>query len=71
MLSSSWTKLTKKGGDNRIDQPIVDNASDAKVVSVSFYTVGGQAIAEPVQGVNIVRTVLSDGTVKTAKVLVK
>lgn len=71
MLSSSWTKLTKKGGDDRIDQPIVDNASDAKVVSVSFYTVGGQAIAEPVQGVNIVRTVLSDGTVKTAKVLVK
>jgi|GEM_PF-1983569 len=71
MLSSSWTKLTKKGGDNRIDQPIVDNASDAKVVSVSFYTVGGQAIAEPVQGVNIVRTVLSDGTVKTAKVLVR
>lgn len=70
-ISASWVKLVPVGGDDRIDQPIVDNASDAKVVSVSFYTVGGQAIAEPVQGVNIVRTVLSDGTVKTAKVLVK
>ena len=46
-------------------------ADDAEVVNVSFYTVGGQAIAEPVKGVNIIRTVLSDGTVKTAKVLIK
>jgi hypothetical protein len=46
-------------------------ADDAEVVSVSFFTVGGQAIAEPVKGVNIIRTVLSDGTVKTAKVLIK
>ena len=51
----------------------VDNAvgDDAEVVSVSFYTVGGQAVAAPAKGVNIVRTVLSDGTVKTAKVLIR
>ncbi len=46
-------------------------AGDAEVVSTSFFTVNGQAIASPVQGVNIIRTVLSDGTVKTAKVLIK
>ena len=69
MLSATWTQLIKKGGDDHIAQPIAD--SEAEVVNVSFYTVGGQAIAEPVKGVNIIRTVLSDGTVKTAKVLIK
>ena len=51
-----------------VDRAVAD---DAEVVSTSFYTVNGQAIAAPVKGVNIIRTVLSDGTVKTAKVLVK
>ena len=68
MISSSWVKLIKQGGDDHVDSAVV---SDAEVVSTSFFTVGGQAIAEPVKGVNIVRMVLSDGSVKTAKVLVK
>jgi hypothetical protein len=67
MLSSSWVKLIKQGGDH-VDRAV---AGDAEVVSTSFFTVNGQAIAAPVQGVNIIRTVLSDGTVKTAKVLIK
>ena len=67
MISSSWVKLIKQGGDH-VDRAV---AGDAEVVSTSFFTVNGQAIAAPVQGVNIIRTVLSDGTVKTAKVLVK
>ncbi|MBR3020762.1 MAG: hypothetical protein IKH59_00165 [Bacteroidaceae bacterium] len=67
MISSSWVKLIKQGGDH-VDRAV---AGDAEVVSTSFFTVNGQAIAAPVQGVNIIRTVLSDGTVKTAKVLIK
>jgi hypothetical protein len=67
MISKSWVKLIKQGGDH-VDRAV---AGDAEVVSTSFFTVNGQAIAAPVQGVNIIRTVLSDGTVKTAKVLIK
>ena len=67
MLSSSWVKLIKQSWGH-VERAV---AGDAEVVSTSFFTVGGQAIAAPVKGVNIVRTVLSDGTVKTAKVLVK
>jgi len=68
MLSKSWTELVKKGGDDHVDRAV---AGDAEVVSTSFFTVNGQAIAAPVQGINIIRTVLSDGTVKTTKVLIK
>ena len=42
-----------------------------EVVSVSYYTVGGAAVATPVQGINIVKTVYANGVVKTAKVYVK
>ncbi|MCM1312440.1 MAG: hypothetical protein NC206_03255 [Bacteroides sp.] len=46
-------------------------ASDAAVVSVAYYTLGGARIAAPNKGINIVKTVLADGTVTVSKVLVK
>lgn len=70
-LSNTFIELVPVlTGDDwlHVDKALAD---DAEVVSTSFFTVGGQAIAEPVKGVNIVRMVLSDGSVKTAKVLVK
>lgn len=44
-------------------------ATDAEVVSTRYYNVEGRQIAEPAQGVTIVVTTHSDGTVKATKVL--
>lgn len=43
----------------------------AEVVARKFYTVDGMELARPAKGINIVKSVLSDGTVKVTKVLVK
>jgi hypothetical protein len=43
----------------------------AEVVTSNFYTLGGSKVAAPVKGINIVRSVLSDGTVKIQKIFVK
>ncbi len=49
---------------------IEDIASEsAEVISVEIYNLNGIRLAEPATGVNIIRTVYSDGTVKTEKVL--
>lgn len=67
ILSSSWCQLT-------ITPSVPDaikTAEGAEVLSETYYTVGGQASNAPVQGINIVRRVMSDGTVNVQKVLVK
>lgn len=46
-------------------------SSDATVVSVAYYTLGGVKTSTPNKGINIVKTVLSDGTVNISKILVK
>ena len=43
----------------------------AEVVSRSFYNANGTEIAEPAKGINVVKSVMSDGTIKVEKVLVK
>ncbi len=44
-------------------------SESAEVISVEIYNLNGIRLAEPATGVNIIRTVYSDGTVKTEKVL--
>lgn len=44
---------------------IVD--TDKEVVSVSYYTLDGRRVMQPVRGINIVMYRMSDGTVKTVK----
>lgn len=44
---------------------------DAEVVSTTYYSLTGVASQEPTKGINIVRQLLSDGTYKTTKILVK
>lgn len=39
------------------------------MVTSNYYTLGGAKVAAPVKGINIVRSVLSDGTVKIRKIL--
>lgn len=47
------------------------NSVAAEVVSRTYYNANGAEIAEPAQGVNVVKSVMSDGTIKVEKVLVK
>lgn len=49
----------------------VENLSAAPVVSSEFYSANGIRLAAPVQGVNIVKMRLADGTVRVQKVLVR
>lgn len=44
---------------------------DVTVVSKTYYTIGGVMLDAPVKGINIVKQVMSDGSVKYVKVLVK
>ena len=45
--------------------------SDASVVSTDYVSLSGQILAAPQRGVNIVRQTLSDGSVRTTKIVVK
>ncbi len=47
------------------------NNVEAEVVSRSIYNANGTEVAEPAQGINIVKSVMSDGTIKVEKILVK
>ena len=42
-----------------------------ELVSTSYYTVGGAAVAAPVKGINIVKKVYANGVVETSKIFVK
>ncbi len=42
-----------------------------QVVGLKYYTLGGSSISHPQKGINIVKMMLSDGSVKTSKVFVK
>ena len=53
------------GGDNAISS--VESA--AEVVAEEYYTVSGVRVAEMVPGLNLVKQTLSDGSVKTVKVI--
>ncbi len=45
--------------------------STADVVSTTIYSLNGAQLSAPQRGINIIRSVLSDGTVKVQKVLVR
>ena len=66
--SSQWI-LNYIGDLTSINNNVVVEGDE--VVSVSYYTAAGVAVAAPVQGVNIVKTVYANGVVKTEKIFVK
>ena len=47
------------------------NGAVTTIASRQFFTVGGAQVAAPQKGVNIVKNIMSDGTVKVSKVIVK
>lgn len=70
--ASSWTfiYMGELGEDYELGvEDVVENGNE--IVSVSYYTPAGVAIAEPVKGINIVVTVYANGVVEATKVLVK
>ena len=68
--ASSWTLrfVDDAKETNSIEDLVVEGA---EVLSVGYYTPAGAAIPAPVNGVNIVVTVYSNGVIETKKVLVK
>ena len=47
------------------------NGAAATIASREFYTVGGVKVAAPQKGISIVKNIMSDGTVKVSKVIIK
>ena len=68
--ASSWTLrfVDDEQGTTSIGDLVVEGE---EVVSVAYFTPAGAAIPAPVNGVNIVVTVYSNGVIETKKVLVK
>lgn len=44
---------------------------DAEIVSTSYYNMSGMMLSHPQKGLNIIRHKMSDGTVKTIKVIIR
>lgn len=68
----NWT-LTYYG-KNSAKEPTVDgivSASAAAAAKVEFFGLNGARISKPTKGVAIMRQTMSDGTVKTSKVIIK
>ena len=47
------------------------NSEKLQVTGIEYYTLSGISTSEPQRGINIVKMHLSDGSVKTSKVLIK
>ena len=59
------------GTNSALDPDGIETIDAAQVVSSSYYTLGGAMTSAPVKGINIVKSVLSDGSVRVYKILVK
>jgi hypothetical protein len=49
----------------------IESVESVEVISSTYYTLGGAKVSTPVKGINIVKSVLSNGKVKVQKVFVK
>lgn len=55
----------------RVAAGVADVESDATIVSVEYYNLSGAKIESPVKGLNIVKTYMSNGSVKITKRVVR
>ena len=65
---SCWNLRLLNKGLTSISAPVVEGE---ELVSTSYYTPEGIATAAPVKGLNIVKYVYSNGTVKNSKIFIK
>ncbi len=57
--------------ENSGDFTGIESVESVEVISSTYYTLGGAKVSAPVKGINIVKSVLSNGKVKVQKVFVK
>ena len=69
LRDSSGTKADLVLNEGSNDSAISSVESAAEVVAEEYYTVSGVRVAEMVPGLNLVKQTLSDGSVKTVKVI--
>ena len=70
-VQASLWQFRRLDANTSISDIVTDDA-EGDVISVSYYTVDGAAVAAPVKGaVNIIKKVYANGVVKTAKEFVK
>jgi hypothetical protein len=70
--ADDWTLTLKALGDN--NNWVIDSAIenvDAVATKAEYYTIDGRQVALPGKGINIVKTVYSDGRIEVKKVFVK
>ena len=70
--ADEWTLTLKTLGDN--SNWVIDSAIenvDAVATKAEYYTIDGRQVALPGKGINIVKTVYSDGHIEVKKVFVK
>ena len=51
--------------------PVIEVNSDVEVVATEYYSVSGVVSVTPQKGINIVKETLSDGSIRTRKLIVK
>lgn len=56
---------------DEIETAITNNSKSLELMGQQFYTANGMKLSAPQKGINIVKNMMSDGSVKTTKVLVK
>lgn len=65
----SITISREKSGDDDDDTTSIKDAQSQEVAYTEYYTLNGARVSAPVRGMNIVRTVFTDGSVKTNKIV--
>ena len=66
---SRWKLLNAGTRTTAIDN--ITNDTEGEVVSTTYYTLDGNISETPVCGINIVKIVYADGTIKTKKIIIK
>lgn len=72
-LNARVTKITRElmEGDDPGTSSVLDTEVKAMVVATEYYTTSGMRIERPASGVTVVRSVMSDGTVKVTKQIIR
>ncbi len=68
MSPNPWKEIVS-APSNQVPTGVEDNVVEKVVADVQYFNLQGQQSAEPFKGVNIVKTIYTDGTSTTAKVL--
>lgn len=68
VVNANKAHIVSAGGSDAIES--VDAATEAEVISVTYYDLNGRIAAKPAPGIFIKAETLSDGSVRTSKVVI-